>query len=175
MGPAIEANGRTGFRSNVFLAATLRCGNGQSPVRVRNISPRGALVDGPGLPAAGTRIRLARGSLSAVGSIAWSADGQAGLAFDGPVDVADWTRHLGNPGQQRVDRVVNALRDTGSTTSEADEEKGADGLPVLSAEIDQLCARLAAMKTLPIEFDDELLKLDAIAQSLRVLATGRAF
>ena len=63
------AESRTDRRSNVFLTATLVMASGSVAVRVRNISARGALIDGAALPPEGTAIELRRGSLAAAGDI----------------------------------------------------------------------------------------------------------
>jgi hypothetical protein len=66
-----DANNRSELRSNLFLSAELVVGPAALPVRVRNLSPHGALVDGGSLPPAGASVRLVRGDLSAEGEIAW--------------------------------------------------------------------------------------------------------
>jgi hypothetical protein len=50
-----------------------------------------------------------------------------------------------------------------------------ESLPVISAALDQVCERLAKVPGAAVELGEELLKLDTIAQSLRRLATGRAY
>lgn len=74
----------------MFLVATLYFGGAGSPVRVRNMSTTGALVEGAALPAAGTAIILRRGALEAPATTAWSEAGKAGLAFAGPLEVSEW-------------------------------------------------------------------------------------
>ena len=166
---------RSGGRSNVFLSATLDCGGRTMPVRIRNVSPRGALVDGKGLPPPGTRVRLLRGRLSALGEIAWETDVQGGLKFDSDVDVASWVQRLGHSGQERVDGVMAALRSGEAPRKFKDEPAAQESLPVISAALDQVCERLAAHPAMSIELGEDLMKLDAIAQSLRRIATGKAY
>jgi len=166
---------RSRGRSNVFLTATLDCGSRTTPVRIRNVSARGALVDGVGLPAAGSRVTLLRGRLSAVGEIAWESDDQGGLKFDNDIDVASWVQRLGHSGQQRVDGVIAALRSGEVPRNLKDEAAARDSLPVISAALDQICERLATHPGLATELGEELLKLDVIAQSLRRIATGKAY
>src|SRR5688572_25681468 len=62
---------RNGPRTNMFIAAILRWGEHRNPVRIRDMSPRGALIQSPVMPAQGTRVRLVRGSYSADGRVAW--------------------------------------------------------------------------------------------------------
>jgi hypothetical protein len=157
-------------RSNVFLVAALHFQGRSLPVRIRNISQSGALVDGPDLPAAGAPVSLSRGQLFVSGDIAWRDKQLAGVNFDSPVDVESWVRRVGHSGQQRVDGIVEALKRSEPlpTTSEAQIPPAT--LPELSAQLDAICERLAAMPELSIELGEELLRLDAIAQSLRQLA-----
>jgi hypothetical protein len=166
---------RSEARSNVFLAATLQAGAESRPVRIRNISPKGALIDGADLPSPGTRVRLLRGQLSALGELTWCKGIQAGLTFDGRVDVDSWVDRRGPRGQQRVDAVVAALRSTGTVPDELADSGPPESLAVISAALDQLCERFASNADMSMEYAEDLLKLDCIAQSLRRIATGRPF
>jgi len=162
-------------RSNVFLSAALDSGAKSTPVRIRNISSRGALVDGSPLPQVGTRVRLFRGSLSAAGELAWAGEGQCGVNFDREIDVARWVQRIGHAEQQRVNGVIAALRNSSPVPNELQHEMRGESLPVISAALDQVCERLAKVPGAAVELGEELLKLDTIAQSLRRLATGRAY
>ena len=74
----------------MFLVATLYFGGASSPVRVRNMSTTGALIEGASLPKTGTEVILRRGALEAPATTAWSKAGRAGLTFAGPVDASYW-------------------------------------------------------------------------------------
>ena len=104
------AESRGGRRSNVFLTATLVMARGSVAVRVRNISARGALLDGSQLPPEGAAVDLRRGSLVAHGQIAWRTNDECGVRFDADVDVASWTKRVGHTGQQAVDEIVALVR-----------------------------------------------------------------
>ena len=165
----MESRGhRAEGRANVFLGAVLDSGTGPVPVRVRNISPSGALIEGAILPAPGAKIRLVRGTLQATGTLAWEAQGHAGVSFEEPIDVQAWVQGTGHPGQQRVDSFIAAMRRGDPVRHRSDEP--ADPLAGLSRTLDELCERLVSSKDFPPELGEELLKLDAIAQSLRDLA-----
>ena len=165
---------RSEGRSNVFLTATLEGGGTSTPVRIRNLSGRGALVDGGAFPPVGTPVKLSRGRLSAAGELAWGGQGQAGLNFDREIDVASWVQRVGHSGQQRVDGVIAALR-SGAVPPESQDQGTELSLAEISAALDETCERLAQTQRLSEEFGEELLKLDSIAQALRRLATGRAY
>ena len=172
---ATAEENRSGGRANVFLTATLDCGGRCVPVLIRNISARGALLDGKQLPPAGTRVRLLRGRLSALGEIAWVTEVQGGLKFDCDIDVASWVQRLGHSGQERVDGVIAALRSGEAPPKFKDKPAAQESLPVISAALDQICERLASHPGMSIELGEDLMKLDAIAQSLRRIATGKAY
>jgi hypothetical protein len=161
------AESRGGRRSNVFLTATLVMAGGSAAVRVRNISARGALIDGAALPPEGTAVELRRGSLAARGDVAWHAADHCGIRFDADIDVEAWTRRVGHSGQQRVDDLVATVRrPTGADALSPPPATGADSLAAISADLGQTCERLAARPELVEAFAEELLKLDAIAQRL---------
>ena len=162
-------NNRAQDRSNVFLAGVLVVGRETLPVRVRNLSTRGALLDGESLPATGARVRLLRGELSADGEMAWRTGGQAGLRFLHEIDVERWVRRVGHLGQQRVDDAVAALR--------RDElapigGRGAQvpSLVQISAELEAICERLADSPGMTTQVAEELLRLDALARQLHQLS-----
>jgi hypothetical protein len=161
---------RTEGRSNVFLAARLEAGKASVPVRIRNISSHGALVDGSDIPPVGATIRLSRGSLVAFGEVAWREKQNAGVTFQHPVDVEQWVQRTGHAGQERVDQVVNALRRSESVPQSTDSLKDEDALGLISAELDRICERFANTRNMSVEFGEELLRLDVIAQTLRQLA-----
>src|SRR5437868_9655101 len=98
-------------RSNIFVIATLYASGGSTPVRIRNISRMGALIEAAALPPCGEAVRLSRGSLSVAGQVVWAAGPRAGLHFTSHVAVADWlpSGQRGS-GQQLVDELVHQAR-----------------------------------------------------------------
>lgn len=59
-------------------------------VRIRNLSERGALIEGAELPEAGERINLRRGDLIASGVVVRKAGTKVGLEFEQPIHVSAW-------------------------------------------------------------------------------------
>jgi hypothetical protein len=55
--------------------ATIYTDNGSMPVRLRNLSAKGALAEGSDLPSVGEKVRLCRGSLEIAGELVWCEDG----------------------------------------------------------------------------------------------------
>lgn len=82
---------RASPRTNLLLAATAEIGGRCVPVRIRNLSETGALLEGAGLPDAGMKLVLARGDLHVSAVVAWAAGGRRGVKFDGPTPVHEWT------------------------------------------------------------------------------------
>jgi hypothetical protein len=99
-------------RSNIFVMAALySAGRTVTPVRVRNISTAGALIEAAVLPPPGTNVRLGRASLSATGTLVWVENAKAGMRFDEPVAVADWLpQGRRGFGQQFVDELFHQKR-----------------------------------------------------------------
>ena len=162
------AESRGGRRSNVFLTATLVMARGSVAVRVRNISARGALLDGPDLPPEGAAVDLCRGSLIAHGQIAWRTDHECGVRFDADIEVASWTKRVGHAGQQDVDQIVALVQRPAATSAVPTVPAvDQDSLAAISADLTEACERLAARPDLVEAFAEDLLKLDAIAQRLR--------
>lgn len=164
-----QTNNRSQSRSNVFLSAALLAGGSTLTVRLRNLSPSGALLEGVSLPAPGSYVRLVRGELAADGEIAWTTEVQAGIRFAAPIDVAAWVRRIGHAGQQQVDRAVAALR----RDKAPPERSRASQLPSLawvSAELEAICERMAATPDMSVELGEELVRLDSLARLIQQLA-----
>src|SRR5690606_7676700 len=105
---------RSDPRSNIFVAAVLNHDGASTPVRVRNMSRSGALVECAAPPAVQSAVRLCRGSLSVRGSVVWLSGERAGVRFDADVDVAAWLPKGNRPeGQDQVDAIVHAYRSQG--------------------------------------------------------------
>lgn len=107
---AVAAEQRSIGRTNLYLSAMLHWPGGQCAVRIRNLSPHGAMVEAGVLPPIGAPVELRRGRLRAQGSAAWSHAGRGGLRLEDVIAVKDWMAPAANSGQQRVDGLVAALR-----------------------------------------------------------------
>ena len=88
------------------MVAMLYFGQASTPVRVRNLSMTGALIEGADLPPAGTEIVLRRGNLEAAGAAIWSNSGRAGLSFYWPVAVSAWLPTKEPTRQAQVERIA---------------------------------------------------------------------
>ena len=116
------ANARSQLRSSLFLAAMLRSGTEISPVRVRNMSVNGAMIEAPAAPPTGTTVDLLRGPLAARGTVVWSSASGFGVRFSSLVTVKEW---LAAPPtgarQQQVDDLV-ALVNAGGADLLGDDD-----------------------------------------------------
>jgi hypothetical protein len=170
-----ESDSRADERSNVFLSATLCADTRSFPVRIRNLSSGGALLDGANLPGEGSAISLRRAHLSADGKIVWQANELRGVHFEAEIAVQEWVKSRGHAGQQQVDQAVVAFR-RGSQrlTHELPEARPAfDSIESISLALEQICERMASSPMLTDALADELLRLEAMAQALRRLARSK--
>ena len=129
-------------RKNLLLSATIEAGALKAPVRIRNLSETGAMLDGAALPDVGTRFTLRRLEIEIGATVVWASSGRCGVAFDGKVSVEDWVAgvrqipRLGLPGQARVDAIQSALRSGDPLLIEAPTPT----MPVGGRELDQRIA-----------------------------------
>ncbi|QNA85128.1 PilZ domain-containing protein [Sphingomonas sp. So64.6b] len=104
-------------RRNLLLAATIDAPGLHAPVRIRNLSESGAMLEGAVFPDIGEPFTLRRAELSITATVVWRAGSRCGVRLDGVATVADWVagkRVDPGPGagrnQQYVDRVQAAVR-----------------------------------------------------------------
>lgn len=160
---------RSDPRSHVFLMAVLCVGAANYPVRVRNLSAHGALLEGASLPREKSTFCLKRGSLTAMGEIAWSKGNQCGVQFSGSITVSDWVDRVGPVGQQRIDATIAEYR-TGVKSQPAPILRSARpdcrSLLELSEILQGISERLAGLPDMSVPVAEELIRLDAAAQKL---------
>lgn len=84
-------------RSNLLMSASLEHADGVEPVTLRNLSAKGALVEGDHRLDVGTRIIFRRRELTASGKVAWLAGRRAGITFDMALDPETVLHHLPVP------------------------------------------------------------------------------
>lgn len=167
----LRSNGRT----NLYLAASLRWPGGATAVRVRNLSARGAMVEAPVLPLAGTTVELVRGALQVHGSTAWSSGNRAGLRLDELVAVREWMGNGGNPAQQRIDGLVRALRSGNMPTFPQRPmtqlaSAPAEDLRLAGRLLEQLGDVLVADMEVVARYGSDLQSMDVVQQLLEALA-----
>ena len=166
-------------RVSLFVMANLHAEALGGPVKLRNISPCGALIEGEVLPGRGSAVALCKGDLAVPGTVVWRNANRAGLSFANPTDVSQWLpsaqaqksadetfRKLKvEQAQQPGDRVGCAPLHTSFVSTEEMERA--------AAALDDLASMLALDDRVVVEFASKLQSLDIAAQLLRKMAARR--
>lgn len=76
------------------MAASIEADGTSVAVKLRNLSPEGALVEGEQLPAVGSSVIFRKKELNLAGRVAWVTGGRAGIAFDAMLDPESVMRHV---------------------------------------------------------------------------------
>ena len=88
---------RRAIRSNVLLAATIEAFGNAIPVKLRNLSTEGALIEGKNLPLEGAKVVFKRNELSVDSHVVWVLDDHAGVAFTRAIPTEDVLRNIPTP------------------------------------------------------------------------------
>jgi hypothetical protein len=88
---------RSSRRSPVLLAATLEVAGVAEPVKLRNLSEAGALIEGERLPLEGSTTFFERNDLRIKGRVVWVEGRFAGVAFDSPLKSEQVLRNIPPP------------------------------------------------------------------------------
>jgi hypothetical protein len=88
---------RRAQRSNVLLAASIEASGTSLPVKLRNLSTEGALIEGDDLPVEGSEVVFKRNELSVNSRVAWVHGKHAGVAFRRPIAQEDVLRNIPKP------------------------------------------------------------------------------
>lgn len=160
---SVVAQGDSGMnpraeRKNLMLAATIEAGAISAPVRIRNLSAGGAMIDGPALPETGSTLILKRLEHSTGATVIWSREGRCGLRLDGTISIDEWVSGVrsapsgGSLGQLRVDRIQETVRSGAALPPEQERAASADAGPI----DDRIVAELLNVKRM----------LDAVSEEL---------
>ena len=88
---------RRARRSPVLLAASVEVAGVTTPVKLRNLSEEGALVEGDRLPLEGSTTFFERNELRVKSRVAWVHGNLAGLAFARPLQREQVLRNVPSP------------------------------------------------------------------------------
>lgn len=130
-------------RKNLLLSATIEAGALKAPVRIRNLSESGAMIDGAALPEVGATLILRRLEVEIGAVTVWRASGRCGIRFDGTASVDEWVSGIRRPygteerSQARVDEIQAAVRSGARLPAEAppaEVPSNTDGLDARIAE-----------------------------------------
>jgi hypothetical protein len=67
--------------THVLLSAVVRNAFGEHPVKIREVSPKGAVIQGAASPPTGSRVLLIRGAIAVMGTVVWAKAGRYCLEF----------------------------------------------------------------------------------------------
>jgi len=168
-------------RKSMFVVGTMYTATGSAPVKIRDMSSSGCLIEGAVIGAPGTKIDLRRGNLSVAGHVAWRKETRAGLSFESSVSVSEWlkTPGAGAP-QQRIDELV--METKASTVRRAPEVAAVRlgsarvstlDLMKLTQAMESLAEDLAEDASVVARHAYRLQTLDLAVQLLRKLAAER--
>ncbi len=158
---------RVSPRTNLLLAATAEIDGRALPVRIRNLSETGAMLEGAGLPDAGLKLILKRGDLEVSATVAWAAGPRRGVRFDGPTPIYEWTGGAkpkpldctGLRDQRRVDSIQAEARADATMGSALRAAAPASPLPAAIPGLDaKLAHELGYVQRLLENLGDELIK-----------------
>jgi hypothetical protein len=88
---------RQSRRAPVLLAATIEVAGVPEPVKLRNLSEQGALIEGDRLPPEGSISFFQRNELRLKGRVVWVHGRYAGVAFARPLRPEEILRHVPKP------------------------------------------------------------------------------
>ena len=88
---------RRSRRSHVLMAASIEAAGVAVPVKLRNLSSEGALIEGDRLPSVGREVLFRKNELHLSGQVAWITGNRAGVAFDAMLDPEAVMRHVPRP------------------------------------------------------------------------------
>src|SRR3954470_8741349 len=98
-----SSQNRRSRRSPVFLAASIEVAGSPQPVKLRNLSEEGALIEGERLPLEGTTTFFQRNELRLKSQVIWVEGRYAGVAFARQLKPEEVLRHVPQP-RQRIAR-----------------------------------------------------------------------
>ena len=162
-----------------MLAATIATSAKSAPVRIRNLSESGAMVDGPSLPRAGVALTLSRLALSIGATVIWNRDGRCGLSLTRPIVVDDWiagtstSLGLADGAQARVDHLQTAIRSGAALPAETHAPAPATIQPVersVAAELDRVKRMLDQVSAELCDDVDILLRHERAIQNFDIAA-----
>ncbi len=145
---SIAPDSRRHPRVETSFSAALHVGTEYKTVKVRNLSPCGAMLETSLAPSTGDPVHLVRGDLCAEGRTIWCSDGRCGVEFVAEIAVNDWIAPPANAEQARIDEIVASIKAGGAATQAAGADVSAHGRPesTLADDLKMVEALLVALK-----------------------------
>jgi len=160
----------------MFVMASVCATTASGAVKIRNLSPHGALIESAVLPVVGESLELKRGPLFAAGLVAWRHGNRAGLKFDRPIAVIDWLP-AAHSAQQSVENAFQQVKAGLADNSRielpvARDSNDPDQLRRVARALDLLADALADDEGIVVRHAEKLQVLDIASQILRKLANA---
>ncbi|WP_265570459.1 PilZ domain-containing protein [Sphingomicrobium nitratireducens] len=94
MDESSSSQNRRARRSHVLMTASIDVAGEERDVKLRNLSPHGAMIEGEPLPGEGDKLLFIKQDIRVSGKVAWREGNRAGIAFDLllPIDIV--MRHV---------------------------------------------------------------------------------
>lgn len=119
MDQSITTHNRRSRRSHVLMAASIEAAGVAVPVKLRNLSSEGALIEGDHLPRVDSEVLFHKNELRLAGHVAWIDGNRAGVAFDHKLDPETVMRHVPKPRPQaKLDFRRPGIKSTGLSDGE---------------------------------------------------------
>lgn len=176
-----RASRRAHERTRMFIAASLSSASTTGIVRVRNLSVSGALLEADDLPSVGSRVKLRKGELSAMGTVVRRDLRLAGIHFERPINPADWLPNKARS-QLMLDTVFQTIKPlyeggppkenvTANARAEASalpsSQTSRDELEGIADMLDALADQMSEDPAIIATYLDKLQVLDVASQKLR--------
>jgi hypothetical protein len=178
--PGAGVENRRSARTNMFISAIAEISGRACPVRIRNMSETGALLESNVALPRGASVTLMRGEHGAFGAVVWSEGHKCGIAFAHSVCVASW---MGRPGardpdgQKQVDALQAQIRSGAVPLATAQpartellpqelQQRLSDELALIKRIIDDVGEELSAEAMILAEHGESMQQFDIISQSL---------
>ncbi|MGK2910801.1 MAG: PilZ domain-containing protein [Sphingobium sp.] len=152
-------------RTNLLLSGTIEAADIKGPVRIRNLSETGALLEGAALPAVGHHLVLRRLQMDMGATVVWAENGRCGIRFDGAIAVAgwregNWIAPVVSSDQARADSIQAAAR---AGLLAASQEDAAGPVALTRRDIDRgIASELTALKDMLEKASEQLSEVPAV-------------
>lgn len=173
-GPNEAAKPPRAERKALMLSATIEAGPLKAPVRIRNLSESGAMIEGVTLPPVGSATTLQRNEIEIGGSVVWQSGRRAGIHFNGSVSVEEWIAGVKKPpeamrGQTRVDAIQAAARAGQPVVESTPVERTAraEVTEIDTAIADEIAYVLRMLETVASELADDPLMISRHGAALQ--------
>ena len=161
----------------MFISAVLKGLAFSVPVRIRNMSSTGALIEGAAVPEGGSSVCLIRGALTVPASVAWATEGRCGLKFSSLVSVREWLAPPSNREQKRIDDMVRIVKAGAIPLPLGPEAREPTSPSEFGVDLRTACKLLEAHCDIVLgdpqivtRFGDRLQNLDIVLQTIAAVA-----